>query len=1230
MDVAWSKGSEPNSKRTKKQTGGKRRAPEGNSWSPNSSKALSSSGPSLPDIRPASRQGGSEPSRPASRQLGEEPRRPNTVGTVGELRSSSASSPLLPSGGSRQATGLQKGANLRMAAFMDRQMSHPAIEARKNMTALQKQIVTEGKNEDEARFWGNRGLKGFRIYLRRKFGSIVAGWRALDMDKNGRLSFYEFCNALRSMGYHGNVKMLWRQLDVSGDGFVSLMEIDPEVGRAVGTFKLGLMKKYGDMLQAWKKGLDVNGNGRIEEPEIETAIRDLGLDLNAKKLYSYLRGPSSLGLTLQDFDPDAYKRMVTGDLKGLTFAANKEFLEDLPGLGSEDLPEDILVHDSKHSGGGARQFRKELTASDRKEVTDAVAENTRLRLGLHTVAGFKIALVNRCGSLWAAWKEHLDLDGNGRLTFGEFTQALSRLAFHGDVKGLWKQLDVRGMGYIVFGDFDKETHDAITELKEKLCKEHGNMLLAWMKGLDAKGANCVDEVAFVKGCEKVGFVGSDDIDAAQLFRLMRPEAGRKFLSLKDFDTRAYNALSRGDFRMLSENEEPEKKRPMEMTFDERQNEGFCCQLRRAWDSAQRDEFRKACRIANSPDHLINSSEDFEHLITRKCGSIINAWRTCLDIDQNGKLTFNEFCKAVRWFGYGGDLNSLWTSYDTDKKGFIVLKDMDPVADNHVSSLLSLLNQRYGDLDNAWKNGFNKDPHDSIDQAELIQACDMLGYPHDPKKLFKCLQPVPGRLLITIWDLDPTESRKRQQGKDGSEARVHLNNSVPKSPTSKPGQRRPSFGEYDAGSMDEGLDGAHNNSTSTVSVFRSNSPDTRDDHKRCREALKQKHGSSAAAWRAHFDPDLTGAVSFSRFVIVLNDCSFYGNVKSMWKDLAGERSQITFKDLDPDGSKILDECRQFILDNADNLIKGWHTLLDTDGVERVDEADFLDRMAGKVKSPKKLFRLLLARHGQRSIKVEDLETLLLTVPATERKAIWGGSGEEMVVEIGPDATNGSVPGIAEASPRYQISQQVASHTDQDMIISDLQSFKKMLVVKYGSVFSAWRRVLDVDQNGVVNIRDFATACQRLGVKEVQSMWAKFDKNKDGQISLNEMDPECAKLFNLLEQLLVENYGSTKDGWRKVFDKENRLRCDREQFVSKCEAIGFEGDADKLFKLLRPEPGRNLLAFDDLWTNVNRNEYKLKAHAETLDALNFTQGSPRSSRATTPGSTLRPQSQGSGFR
>jgi hypothetical protein len=203
--------------------------------------------------------------------------------------------------GGRKAAGLQKGASLRLAAFLDRQSNHGNVESRRAMAILQKQVVSEGKAADDVEFWGNQGVQGFRTYLNKKYGSVVAGWRKLDIDKNGKLSFYEFCNACRAMGYHGNLKKLWRQLDDNGNGFISLMEIDPEVGQAVGEFKYALLKKYGDMLTAWKKGLDVSGNGRIEAAEIEAAVADLGLSLDASKLITFLRAsPGGEGLTLME------------------------------------------------------------------------------------------------------------------------------------------------------------------------------------------------------------------------------------------------------------------------------------------------------------------------------------------------------------------------------------------------------------------------------------------------------------------------------------------------------------------------------------------------------------------------------------------------------------------------------------------------------------------------------------------------------------------------------------------------------------------------------------------------------------------------------------------------------------------------------------------------------------------------------------------------------------------
>ncbi|CAE8611369.1 unnamed protein product, partial [Polarella glacialis] len=82
--------------------------------------------------------------------------------------------------------------------------------------------------------------------------------------------------------------------------------------------------------------------------------------------------------------------------------------------------------------GGVIAARNSLTQQGQQVVKENRMAVEKMKCGLHTPEGFKKALQMRCGSLWGAWREALDLDGNGRLTFGEFCVALHRLAFHGE------------------------------------------------------------------------------------------------------------------------------------------------------------------------------------------------------------------------------------------------------------------------------------------------------------------------------------------------------------------------------------------------------------------------------------------------------------------------------------------------------------------------------------------------------------------------------------------------------------------------------------------------------------------------------------------------------------------------------------------------------------------------------------------------------------------------------
>eukprot|EP00397_Hematodinium_sp_SG-2012_P026913 GEMP01028242.1.p1 GENE.GEMP01028242.1~~GEMP01028242.1.p1 ORF type:complete len:464 (+),score=105.31 GEMP01028242.1:347-1738(+) len=120
-------------------------------------------------------------------------------------------------------------------------------------------------------------LKAFTIYLRRKYGSLERAWHfSLDIDHAGKLTFRDFCNACRRIGWHTRVPSIWAALHQSKKGVIVLSDLDPEAGRALDQLENFLMATGHDYLEdAWKT-LDVKDDGLISEVEFRSALENSG------------------------------------------------------------------------------------------------------------------------------------------------------------------------------------------------------------------------------------------------------------------------------------------------------------------------------------------------------------------------------------------------------------------------------------------------------------------------------------------------------------------------------------------------------------------------------------------------------------------------------------------------------------------------------------------------------------------------------------------------------------------------------------------------------------------------------------------------------------------------------------------------------------------------------------------------------------------------------------------
>jgi len=126
-------------------------------------------------------------------------------------------------------------------------------------------------------FAGESAKEDFFEILRRKYGTLTRAWRtALDSDASGLLDAREFCAAMDVIGFVGNARSLWYNLDDDQSGHISLSEIDAPAAQALEKFRARCTKHFGSMDLAWKQCLDKDHSGALTLPELEIASQELG------------------------------------------------------------------------------------------------------------------------------------------------------------------------------------------------------------------------------------------------------------------------------------------------------------------------------------------------------------------------------------------------------------------------------------------------------------------------------------------------------------------------------------------------------------------------------------------------------------------------------------------------------------------------------------------------------------------------------------------------------------------------------------------------------------------------------------------------------------------------------------------------------------------------------------------------------------------------------------------